>query len=218
MKKVKNKKIHVIFSHINTDKFSPKNKLELKKKYGYNQRIVFYYGAMWEVKGIDYLIDAIPKIIECNKEVLFIFAPRNKDLRIKRYQKRIKDIGIKENCRFILEDVKIEDYVNMADLIALPYPSLIGTEGNPSCLLEAMACKTPVVTTDLPEIRETTNSYVMFAEPKSVQSLTKSILIALREYPGGLIEKAYKRSQEFNIDKVTNQFIRLYQELIPIDK
>jgi len=218
IKRVNNNKIHVILSHINTDKFAPKDKLSIKKKYGYDKKIVFYYGAMWEIKGAEYLIDAIPIVINKNPNALFIFAPRNKDWRIKKYQDQIAKMGMAQYCKFILKDVKIEDYVNMADLIVLPYPSLIGTEGNPSCLLEAMACKTPVVTTDLPEIRETTNDSVIFALPKSTSSLAKKIIAALKHYPEGLVSKAYDRTSDFKIKTITKQFIKLYKELIPVNK
>lgn len=81
-----------------------------------------------------------------------MIAPRYQNF--EQQQKLVEQLNIKPMVEFILENIKIEDYVNFADVVVLPYRNFLGTEGNPSCLLEAMACKTPVVTTNLPELKE----------------------------------------------------------------
>ena len=218
-KGVKRRKIHIIRSHINIDKFVPLNKKSFKKKYGYgNKKIILYYGAMWHLKGCDYLVKAIPKIIDKNKDVKFVFVPRSVDWRVNNYKKQIKDMGMENYCDFVLKDVKIEDYVGMADMVVLPYPNLIGTEGNPSCMLEAMASKTAVVTTALPELKEIVQHEkdVLMAKPKNIESLAFEInkLLSDKKLQKKLTESAYKKSKEFDVHKITKQFIDLYKKLI----
>lgn len=208
---VKKDKIKIVHSNIDVKKFLPLNKEKLKIKYGYqNKKIIFYYGAMWKHKGADYLVESIPGVTNDNKNVLFLFAPRHNCWRIEYYKKIIKDGGMENFCKFILTDVKINEYVAMADVVVLPYPSLIGTEGNPSCLLEAMACKTLVVTTDLPELREIVGGCVLMAKPSNTESLAEMINAALNKPPKEMIEKAYLKSKEFDGEKICEEFVKLY--------
>ena len=110
--------------------------------------------------------------------------------------------------RILKEEVNIADYVAMADLVVLPYPELTGTEGNPSCLLETIVCKTPVVTTSLPEPQEIVGDCVFMASQKDINSIAQSIIKALEYYPENMIEKAYRRAQEFSVEKITQDFCR----------
>ncbi|HLD72421.1 MAG TPA: glycosyltransferase family 4 protein [Candidatus Nanoarchaeia archaeon] len=214
-KKIEAEKIRIIGSHINLSRFYPQQKEKLKKKYNYGQKnILFYYGAMWEIKGTEYLIQSIPKIIQKNPETLFVFAPRNLVQAKEKYFHLIKKLGIESYVQFIEKEVVIEDYVNLADLVVLPYPHLEGTEGNPSCLLEAMACKTAVVTTDLPELKEIAEGCVFFAKPGDVESLAETINHALNNPDLEMVERAYQKAQEFSVEKITQKFLNLYEEAI----
>lgn len=204
------KNVKVIKSPLNIKKFFPKNKEELKKSHNYNQKIILNYGAVWENKGANNLLRAIPELIKENPNLLFIFLPRYKN--IKKQLDLAKTLGINKNVQFIIDKVKIEDYVNLADLIVLPYINLLGTEGNPSCLLEAMACKTPVVTTNLPELREITKSSIFMAEPGDINSLAKTIELSLKNPSLTMLEKAYNISQEFDVKKITKELIKIYNE------
>ncbi|MBT4804646.1 glycosyltransferase family 4 protein [Candidatus Woesearchaeota archaeon] len=207
-------KIRVVRSFIDHNKFMPLKRLSLKRKYGYEgNKIILYYGALWEIKGSNILIKAIPKILEEHEKNIFICIPRNFTYSLK-YKSYLEMKGFARQINFIAEEVKIEDYVAMADLVILPYPHLEGTEGNPSCLLEAMACKTPVVTTDLPELREIADGCVFMAKPGNVESLQETIIYALKNPDLEMVEKAYQKSQEFSVEKITQQFIELYEELL----
>ena len=202
-------KIKVIHSHINTKKFYPRDRNRLKEKYGYqNKKIIFYYGAMWENKGTDILIKGIPLLLRENHNTLFIFAPRNMPY-AKKYEPALKKF--EKSVEILDGDLNIPEYVSMADLVVLPYPTLVGTEGNPSCLLEAMACKTPVVTTSLPELKEIVNGCVVMAKPGDVNSLIEKVNYVLKNNPTKMIERAYEKSKEFSVEKITEQFLELYK-------
>lgn len=210
------KNIDVIYSPIDTTRFFPKDKQKLKKKYGYNnQKVVLYYGALWENKGVDILIDAIPHVVREIPNIKFLFLPRY--MKIEAQQQHLQKLGMEKHVEFITHDVAIEDYVNLADVVVLPYRNLLGTEGNPSCLLEAMACKTAVVTTDLPELREIAYGSVLFAAPGDQVSLTENIIKSL-SMPAAekkeMLEKAYTKAQEFGHQKIAREFIQLYSSLL----
>ncbi|HLD00872.1 MAG TPA: glycosyltransferase family 4 protein [Candidatus Nanoarchaeia archaeon] len=211
-KGVNKNKIRVIRSNINIQKFVPRDKLKLKQELGLDgKKIILYYGALWEKKGVDYLIEAMPEVLAQHPKIVFIFAPRNLPYGYK-YKPRIDKFP--HNSLFLEKEVQIEKYVALADLVILPYPDLVGTEGNPSCLLEALACKTAVVTTDLPELREIAEKCVFMAKPKDTKSLAETIIRALNEPSPEMIERAYLKAQEFSKEKVAKEFLRIYKGII----
>ena len=209
---VNKNKIQIVHSPINTEKFYPQNKPMLKKKYGFNNdKVLFYYGALWKNKGVDDLIDSLPFLIKEYKNIKLLIAPRYTKYQLLSPQlKRIQFLNLEPWVKFILEDIFIEEYVNLADVVVLPYRNLIGTEGNPSCLLEAMACKTPVVTTTLPELQEVAEGSVFMATPSNVNSLAKNIRTALIHPSLEMVERAYHKSKEFKVENITKEFLKMY--------
>lgn len=206
---VKKEKVQVIRSHIDTTKFVPLDKKNLKTKYGYSdKKIVFYYGSTYFKKGLQTLVQGSQLI-----DAQIIIAPR--DYPDQEFFNSVKD---KSNIKVITDDLDVIEYVNLADMVVLPYLDLTATEGNPSCLLEAMACKTPVVTADLPELREIVEpeKEVLMAKPGDVASLALQINRLLKNQRLGkkLAENAYSKSKQFDTKVVTKQFIDLYQRLL----
>jgi glycosyltransferase involved in cell wall biosynthesis len=197
--------VKVLRSPINLRKFYPKDKKELRKKYGLSGKIVFYYGAFHEHKGVNNLINTIPHL----KDVKFIFAPRYAN--IPKERALVKKLGVANQVEFITKNIPIEDYVNLADVLVLPYNSLISTEGNPSCMLEAMACKTPVITSSLPELKETFENLVVMTKPGDVKELAEKIEFVLENKNKKMIEAAYLESQKFSVAKVADRLLKLYK-------
>ena len=178
---------------------------------------VLYYGSEFERKGPELLIESMKEVFKKYKEWKLIMVLRH-DVS-DRYKKRVRGLGIEKNVLFIGREVEnIEDYVNAADIVVLPYKDMISTEGNPSYLLEAMACKTPVVTTDLPELREIAEpgKDILMAKPGDEQSLAKEVnrLLLDKKLQKRLAENAYKKSKEFDVKLIAKRFIRLYQGML----
>lgn len=210
-------KIVLIHSWINLDKFKPQPQLKLKKKYGYeNKLIILYYGHLNEFKGIDTLLDTA-KLLLNHTKIKIILASSSTPEFNQKYAKRIEEEKIK-NIELITKNIVIEEYVNLADIIVLPYPNLISTEANPSCLLEAMATKTPVITTNLPELKEiiTHEKHAILVDPNNSESLKMNILRLLsnKELKNTLIHHAYEKAQEFDMHKIIKQHQKVYKQLI----
>ena len=213
MQGIKKDKIRVIPSHYNEKKFYPQEKKRLKNKYGYDgHKIILNYGSMSEIKGTDCLLRSIPLIIKSIPNLKVILIPRNLDQTKEKYLPLIRELGLDNYIEIIERDVAIEDYVNIADAVVIPYPHLKGTEGNPSCLLEALACGTPVVSTALPELKEIFSDCAVLVEPKDVTSLAQGVISALKKTDIGKIKMGLKSMKHFTIKEVTKQFIELYLE------
>src|SRR3989344_7473773 len=208
-------KIKVVHSPVNILKFKPKDKRKLKEKYHYQEKkVILYYGALWDNKGVDNLIRTIPILTQHkeNKNFHFLFLPRY--TKIQPQLQLVKELDVEKYTNFITNDIIIEDYVNLAEVVVLPYKNLLGTEGNPSCLLEALACKTPVVTTQLPELQELFDKCTIMAIPDNILSLAEKIGVSLTKNNQEIIENGFQMVQSFDQGKIARDFIKIYEELI----
>lgn len=208
--KIHPEKLKVIHSPLDVAKFQPKNKIKMKIRYNYSHRkILFYYGALWPGKGVEIAIQALSHLIPRFPSIKLILAPRYPPSSAQK--ELIKKLKVGDYVDFVIEPPRIEEYVSLADVVVLPYLNLQGTEGNPSCLLEVMACKTAVVTSDLPELREIAEGCVQFSIPGDVFSLSQEITEALIDPKTTMIEKAFQVSQDFDVKKIAQEFLELYE-------
>ena len=110
---------------------------------------VAFVGRLQPGKGAHFLIDAFARIADSYPErnlVLVGDGPQREEL-----EKLAREKEIRDRVEFLGEipNEAIPAVVGEADLFALP--SL--AEGMPRTVLEALACETPVVTTDLKQLR-----------------------------------------------------------------
>ncbi len=212
----KKNKVRIVRSHVNIKKFKLRDKQKAKKKIGIKENFVLYYGILVENRGPYLLMKAMKEVFKKFKNWKLVIVIRYKIP--KEDKKLITKLGIEKNVILIGKAVdNIEDYVNAADIVALPYKDLIAIEGTPSCLLESMVCKIPVITTDLPELREifSPGKDAIMLKKIDIDSLTKGInkLINDKNLRKKLGENGYKKAQQFSDEKIAKQFIRLYEEL-----
>ena len=89
---------------------------------------------------------------------------------------------------------------------------MIATDGNPSCILEAMACKTPVITANLPELREMFAGDVVLTNVKDAKNLAYKITRVLERRDTVMVERAYKKAQQFSGKNVAQTVLQLYKK------
>ena len=165
---------------------------------------VLYYGATWESKGIKELCKAVE-----NTDIQTIIISRN-------------PVPWELNKYFHLPNIKwmvgsidnLEDYINRAKFVVLPYKTLKGTENTPSCLLEAVACKTPVITSNLPEIKEIFDNDEVLQVGPFYPNLWATIPYQLKHYKEAKkrAEKAYKKIKQFDTKEIAKQFEAIYND------
>lgn len=121
-------KIKVCWSGVNPSKYDPnrisrKEKMQIKKKYGIkdNEQMLFFVGRLVNVKGIDNLLKAMPKVLEDFPNTkLVILGIGDMELYLK---SMVEDFGIQDKVifrtEFISEPERIMHYA-AADCVVLP--------------------------------------------------------------------------------------------------
>jgi len=126
------KKIFYLLVPIDTNLFKPKNKFELRKKFGFKEKdkILIYIGRIELEQGSDYLL----KLIKKNPDKKFILIGEVKDECFKKKFKNVTPIP------YVLHK-DIPDYLNVSDL------SLFFSKRNnyPLPPRESLSCGIPVI-------------------------------------------------------------------------
>lgn len=206
---------------VNFQKFSHyKLNKKMRTQLGFSEedKIILYLGHGYIVRGIDDLIYSIPEIKEKIYNVkLLLVLNKMPDSPFDYIKKLIKNSSayIKLIPRYVDNP---QDYYSIADVIALPYRLSLELPEYPFVLLESMASKKPVVTTNIGAIPEIVkNGYNgLLIPPKNPQKLSESIVKILENnrFAIKLGKNAQNTVREFDWDIVGKRMLDLYKGVI----
>ena len=175
-------RIHFLPCAINVDKLHPKQISDLKKKVDLDGPIVLYLGRISTEKGLMYLLQAFPSILnEVHDAKLVIFGegPEKKVL-IELSQK----LGIAQSVVFpgSIPHSEIQEAFALAEVFVLPsIPTASWKEQFGYVLIEGMSCGKPVVASRTGSIPEIVDDGVtgLLVPPKDVAGLSQAIVSLL---------------------------------------
>jgi glycosyltransferase involved in cell wall biosynthesis len=184
---------------------------EAKRKLGIDGDMLLFFGYVRRYKGLDYLIEAFPKVVREAPCTLLIageiYQDREKVLRM------IEESPAKDHIRLMDEYVPNERvglYFEAADLVVLPYVSATQS----GIIQIAYGFNRPVVSTKvggLPEVVDEGRTGFL-AEPKDADDLARCILRFFSEREridfSGNIEKARER---FSWKRLVEVVERIYE-------
>lgn len=173
-------KIEVIPTGVDLDKFQPVKSLKDE-----NTPLIFFLSVLDEFhryKGLDYLLSAL-KIVK-NKIPNFKLIVGGKGVLQDHYHEMAANMGLNDNVEFagFIPDEEIAGYYSQANVFVLPSISSL-QEGFGIVALEALACKTPVITTEIVGVAEDLAQVEggMVVPPKDVHKLADAILEVLED-------------------------------------
>jgi len=173
--------IHICPNGIDLEKFKSLDKssqceeLQLSEEYP----LILAVGNLSERKGYKYLLMALPKTLETIGPARVVIVGEG-DYR-GYLEMMISKLNLEPYVSLVgfQKEERIPSWLNAADIFVLP--SLL--EGTPNILLEAMACKLPVVTTDVGGIgnliKDGINGVVI--SPGSESKLAKALISLLQD-------------------------------------
>lgn len=182
--KYPNKFKEIPFS-VDTNEFKP---LEIDKK----ENIILFVGGLDRAhyfKGVDILIKAIKEIKDIELELRIIGEGELKN----EFKNLSRDLGIENKIKFLDRPDRESFIKNFQQAKVLVLPSINSNEAFGIVLIEAMACGTPVIASDLPGVRSVFKNEKsgLLVEPKNIEDLKNKIKLILQDQ-----EKQKKMSQE----------------------
>jgi len=214
--RIKKNKLKTIYNGINIEKIRKlkEEKIEEYKDLFNNNKTKFItVGRLTEVKGHRYLINAFYKTKqEIENSILLIigFGPLRDKL-----EKLIKKKNLEDDI--ILLGLQENPYKYMAKSDIFVLPSIL--EGFPNVLLEALACGTPIISTNCEsgpyEILDN-NRYGFLTKTMDAEDLADKMIFLARNKEA--IKKYSKlslmRAENFNEEKFLNEWLNLIENYL----
>ncbi len=207
------KKIKVIHNPIDLETIkkmsreSLNNKL-FKEKCSENNPLIIAMGRLAKQKGFQYLLKAFKIVRNEFPSKLVILGKGEKK---KNLVDLVKNLGISKDVVFLGFQSNPYKFIANSDLFVLS--SL--WEGFPNALVEAMACGTPVVSTNCssgPKEIITTGVNGLLVPPENSEELAKAILEVLtnKKLSEKIVEAGSKKVNEFDVKKIVPEYENLF--------
>ncbi len=151
-----------------------------------HQPIIGMVSRLATEKGVEYLVEAMPKVLQAFPEskVIFVGAYQNvpgESAYREKILPLIEKLGARWQFLGILSDKELTAFLTLCDVLVLP--SINSTESFGMVQVEAISCGTPVVATDLPGVRQPVQSTRMgkIVPPKDADALANAIIEILKK-------------------------------------
>ena len=202
---------------VDINRFKHEDDINIKEDFD-AEYLILSVGRLIDWKGTKYLITAMKEIIKKipnAKLVIGGIGPEKENL-----EKLTEELKLKNNVIFTgyIEDIDLLKYYASSDIFVLPSINLNGhTETLGVVLLEAMACGTPVIGSNvggIPDIIKDGYNGFLVSE-KSPEDLADKIieLLSNKELAEEFATNGLKTVQEkFSWISVTERFIEVYEE------
>lgn len=179
-------RISVINMGVDPRLFRPRDKKEVREQLELplDGKVVLFAGGLISVKGLEYLLMAVPRVLEREKKALFILVGTG-SLEA-RLRQMARELGVSEQVRFVGErpHEELPLWLSAAEVIVLP--SL--DEGLPVLLMEGLASGVPVVATRVggssEVVKDGKNGFLV--EPRNPEALAEKLSLLLSD------EKLYR--------------------------
>jgi glycosyltransferase involved in cell wall biosynthesis len=209
-------KIHIVSAAVDHDIYQEKRDRTIlaKLNLSLDQKYVLYVGSETPRQNLNFLLKAFNKLKKMlpNVKLLKIGDPQSYGAR-KQFLSSITDMGLQKDVIFIgyVPEEELPKWYNASDLLV--YPCLYAGFGLPP--LEAMACGTPVITSNTSSLPEVVDDAGIMIDPTDVNSMAQNMheILTNTGLQTDLIKKGLKRAQTFTWDNAANETYEVYDSL-----
>jgi glycosyltransferase involved in cell wall biosynthesis len=213
-------KLHVLDAPVELAPAGEADIWAFREKFGIHprQRIIGMAARLATEKGVEYLVQAFPQVLERIPDARLLFVGSYQNVvGEEAYAARILPLieGLKDHWSLLgnLSAVEMTAFFKTAEVLVMP--SLNSTEAFGLVQVEAMSCGTPVVATDLPGVRVPVKMsgmgrIVPAADAAAIAQAILDILAEPERYRGNYAEIKNKYSP----DVIAAGYEKLFEEIL----
>jgi glycosyltransferase involved in cell wall biosynthesis len=205
-------KCHVIPNGIDTQKFDRAiQSMDIRRK-----KNVLFVGRLVHPKGVHYLIKAMRQVVRAVPEARLVIVGDGEE------RKNLTNLVLKLGLEGVVE---FKGFVSFKELVksyleasVFVLPSFTRLENFGIVLLEAMACRTPVIASDIPGVRENiANGNGLLFTPRDVDGLANAIIHIISDEKkvkrmGGVGRKLIE--EKYDWTTIAEQVLTIYNKLV----
>lgn len=193
-----------------TDIVQPMRVEQVRETYGLDRPYVLAVGNLQPRKNLPRLIEAFSQLPGSLDDLKLVIAGKAQWQQSEVYR-RVADLQLQDRVVFTgyLDDHDLALLYNGS--LALVYPSLYEGFGLP--ILEAMACGTPVISSNTSSMPEVAGDAAFMVDPLSTSEIAEAIarVAQSRSLQESLRRKGLKRAAEFSWRKTARLTARVYE-------
>ena len=171
----------------------------VREKYGVRRPFVLFVSSLWPYKNCEGLIRAFAHArAELGGHQLVVVGPGRDTTYTGGLRALAADLGVADDVVWVggVPLAETADFYRAADVFV--YPSFNETFGLP--LLEAMACGTPVMTSNVSSMPEVASDAALLVDPYDVDALARGIarLLSDQALRDTLVARGFTRARQFS--------------------
>lgn len=214
--KIPETKVKVIYQGVNENYHPVESERilkEVKKRYKTSEKFILYVGEWKPHKNILRLMRAFHELKTKTRIPHKLVVGGRKDSRYPEIPALARDLELETDIIFpgYIPEEDLPVLYSAADLFV--FPSLYEGFGFP--VLEAMACGTPVVSSDTSSLSEIAGDAAIFVNPHSVEQIAQAMQEVLKDAKLRLklVRKGVERARLFTWEKSGRETLRVYEEV-----
>jgi glycosyltransferase involved in cell wall biosynthesis len=208
---------HGVHSPPLVDKFQSRDMIEID----HEAKVILFLGFILPHKGIEYVIAALPNIIQRFPKTLFIVAGETKDVGyLQALKKLVEEQDLHMNVKFtgyVPED-QLNIYLSSADVVALPYSSITQS----GILPLAVGAGIPVVASAVGGLKEVLKKHFvgLLVPPTDVEKITQAVvkLLSNASLYQLIIKNELNLAKQWSWKNVSKNHVLIYRHLARFKK
>lgn len=216
------KKTSLIPRGVDMQEFCPRTpSLSLRDEFQINAQhlVILAVANLVPVKGMEFLLDAFISLRPKYPHLRLFMVGDDRDPYAEKLKHKANSSSENEYIIFTGKRPDIKDFQSIAQIFVLPTLNKGRQEGSPVSLLEAMACGTPVIASDVAGIRDQMATFPEFLfQPGNSEDLAlrleKLILMSEDErkiYGNNLVKRV---ENEYTLEKEVSRHVHVYQKIL----